>query len=354
MNRGEPLKCGSPFSFMEDNMGTNFKRIYIIDYLKALAIIFVILIHSLPESTKSNFIVVYVFRMAVPIFILVSGYNYAMSITRKKHISAWYAWPQFFKKIVELIIPFFIVYCLYIAMTFANGQSITLRRLYRVFLLATYGQGSYYLLLIIRLMVFFPLFYIIIKRYREKGVLFIALTELTLTVLTWIFPIPVHLFRISSFRYFTMLALGCYTFIYKEKLIKSKFLMLSFLVGVGYLLAFCFLQLNTAICKYTPWENTNLFTCLYIYPIFYLALTNLNNWKIKNRYIHNIIVEIGQSTWYILCVQMIWFWKSGALYLRLKLPTVLQLIVNVVVACFFGCLINIAIKRIKAKMAQKK
>ncbi len=57
-------------------------RNYLIDYLKALAILLVIVNHSLSGSFRNSVFFFFVVRMAVPLFILISGYNFASSLEK--------------------------------------------------------------------------------------------------------------------------------------------------------------------------------------------------------------------------------------------------------------------------------
>ena len=57
-------------------------RIYLIDYLKTISILMVIFTHY-EWAEKGNPFFTLVIAMAVPIFMIVSGYNMTMSYTRK-------------------------------------------------------------------------------------------------------------------------------------------------------------------------------------------------------------------------------------------------------------------------------
>ena len=58
------------------------KRIDFLDYLKAICVIMVIITHYEWEDKGSPFFTM-VINMAVPVFMIISGYNFAMS-NRKK------------------------------------------------------------------------------------------------------------------------------------------------------------------------------------------------------------------------------------------------------------------------------
>ncbi len=63
------------------------QRIEFLDYLKAVCVIMVIITHYGWEDKTSPFFTMLI-NMAVPVFMIVSGYNFAMS-NRKKQTEIW-------------------------------------------------------------------------------------------------------------------------------------------------------------------------------------------------------------------------------------------------------------------------
>ncbi|MCD2136738.1 OpgC domain-containing protein [Salinicoccus halitifaciens] len=85
------------------------KRNYNIDILKGLAIIAVILIHSLPDEMLLAILSPFYIWQAVPVFMLLAGYNTAQSFQRRGFISLnqFYNFPSFTKRLKGWFIPFF-------------------------------------------------------------------------------------------------------------------------------------------------------------------------------------------------------------------------------------------------------
>ena len=60
------------------------KRVLIIDYLKTISVIFVIILHcGIKELYTKYFLFPFIFNMAVPIFMIVSGYIFTYSALNK-------------------------------------------------------------------------------------------------------------------------------------------------------------------------------------------------------------------------------------------------------------------------------
>lgn len=89
-------------------------RIKILDYMKAAAILFVIINHSLPDALRFSLLFVYVVRMAVPLFVLVSGYTFAKSIGKFENPCIWWKWEYMYPKMVRFMIPVLGLYGLFV------------------------------------------------------------------------------------------------------------------------------------------------------------------------------------------------------------------------------------------------
>lgn len=329
------------------------KRIYVIDYLKAFAIIAVILNHSVPYEMKNSFFMVFVLRMAVPIFILTSGYNFAKSISKRDSLLGWYSMPKFAYKILNLGMPILIVYTIWLVLQRISGADLNLWFGIKSFIFAVFGDGSYYFWIVLQMLFIFPLIYAIAIKFQRGGVLSLIVIDILIEISLYMFPIPLYIYRICAVRYIALLSMGCYTFIMGDKNIKTKNLIISFLIGALYLGFYMNFSHIKRIYKYSPWENSNVFSLLYIYPIFYCIIKKLRYWKLNNVF-HKIFGLIGQSTWYIMCLQMMWFWKAHALYMKINTPLVLQMIMNVFICCFSGCLIKVLTDKIKADFSAGK
>lgn len=302
-------------------------RVHFWDYMKAFAIILVIINHSL--SDRSTLWFIGIIRMAVPIFILTSGFTFSLSIEKGDSVSAWYKPTKLFKKICYFSIPAVLTCAIY---AFAKGMGVY--GFIRAVILANYGLGSYYYNVLMQLIFIFPIIYVIVNRKRGGGIWIVAAVDLLYEAALYFMQIKVSYYRVISFRYLFIMALGV-LLVEKHKFKRSK-LICMFIVGAAWIV---FFYLTPAeIFHYYPWENTNMICGLYIFPIMYFLYSKSGSGKIKIRWVHNMVSIIGRNTYFILMTQMMWFWVAGKIYSVVSLPVMMQVAVNVGVSCTIGCL----------------
>ena len=117
------------------------KRIDFLDYLKAVCVIMVIITHYDWDDKSSPFFTMLI-NMAVPVFMIISGYNFAMSNRKKTggEFEKMYAWKIMKPKLIRFLVPFFTVCLIEILMLLLADKNI---HPFRIFLLGAYGPGSY-------------------------------------------------------------------------------------------------------------------------------------------------------------------------------------------------------------------
>ncbi len=141
-----------------------------------------------------------------------------------------------------------------------------------------------------------------------------------------------------------LLALGCWVNVeIQEKASEINcpvLLALCFITGCFYIAFFSMNRENTEIFRYTIWGNTNIFSCLYITPVFYLIMAKLRNFRINADWLHRIISTVGQCSYYILCTQMIMFWIVGKIWGLIDAPLAVSITCNIVLSVVSGIFIH--------------
>ena len=109
------------------------KRIDFLDYMKAACVIMVIITHY-DWQDKTTPIFTMLINMAVPIFMIISGYNFAMSNRKKTggKFGEMYAWRMMKPKLVRFLVPFFTVCLVEIVMLLLEDKNI---HPFRIFLM---------------------------------------------------------------------------------------------------------------------------------------------------------------------------------------------------------------------------
>ena len=149
---------------------------YILDYLKAFAIIAVVITHcDFVGAQRSHVIFPYLIGMAVPVFMLITGFNYANSCVNKKIATLFeqYNLKLILKRLLRIVIPFAIVF--FLEYFLISGMKY--QKLATVFINGGYGPGSYYFPVMLQVVLFLPLVYFVIKKFATKGLFFVFFLE---------------------------------------------------------------------------------------------------------------------------------------------------------------------------------
>lgn len=142
-----------------------------VDVIKGISILFVLITHfNWTESERLLFIFPFFINMAIPAFMIVSGWTYSMSYERNGIISLEdaYKMERLIGKIMRYTIPFLFIIVWEI---FDPNISITGEPLKIIKWLTNgaSGPGSYYYPLLIQLIFIFPVLAVIFSKRGGQG-----------------------------------------------------------------------------------------------------------------------------------------------------------------------------------------
>mgnify|MGYP002566027131 FL=1 len=196
------------------------QRNFSIDILKSIAALLVICIHTGYPSVFKDYIIAFC-RIAVPLFLLISGYYYQLVIDRKKVLS-------YYKKILALTFFSSVFYFV------ADGVELGYLRTFRwdkmlMFSFPVAGDHLWYLFSLINVLVILALCYRIKnKLYYLTPFLLLGNYALSFFPKFWFY----RNFLFTSLPYFL---LGMYIYKYNESifaLVKKKTLVYIFIIGL--------------------------------------------------------------------------------------------------------------------------
>lgn len=315
------------------------KHIYLIDYLKALSIIMVIITHYAWKD-KINAWFLFGINMAVPVFMLISGYNFSASGTRKAEgrLKKMYDRKILLPKVVRFTLPFIFIFIFEIVLKIIQGNEYSLTDILIRFCRGGYGPGSYYYPIMIQLLLIFPLIYFLVAKLNWFGVLVAAQVNFIYEVVIHTLGVDVSDYRLLIFRYTFYIALGCYLFFFTKKQIPMWILLLMVALGSGYLIAVYYEGYKPQL--FTYWTRTCMITALYIFPIIYILFHYYLDVKIPGK-IGELLAEIGKASYHIFLVQMVYYhFEFGAMFGSLAVP--LQVGGNVIFCVSVGYLFYLA------------
>lgn len=281
------------------------KRIYLIDYLKALCVIMVIITHY-DWKDKINGAFLFGINMAVPIFMLISGYNFAASGLRKADgkFLKMYQPEMLIPKIIRFTSPFFFIYILEIILKIAEGNEYSILKIIERFLEGGYGPGSYYYPLMLQLLLVFPLIFLLVRKLGGWGVILAAYLNFSYEVVIHSIEMELDTYRLLIFRYTFLLALGCWLFFHLNEKINPWMLAIMLSIGIGYLYAIYYADYEPQL--FTYWTRTSMMTAFYIFPLIYLTFRHGMKLQIPGS-LGRAVAKIGQASYHIFLIQMVYY-----------------------------------------------
>ncbi len=278
------------------------KRISLIDYLKAIFIVLVIINHTeLVSVTNPAYLLLIV--QAVPAFMILSGYTFALSV-QGKSMARMYDVSQMVRRFFRYTIPAIIAYTIYlIGWWFRGDYRLTAEDIIERFVMGLYGPGGYYYGMMIQLLLLAPLMYLLIKRFLWKGVLAIGGINLLYEIFVGIIGLDEGVYRVIILRYSLLVALGMYLYLKPECKKNKLWGGLSVIIGLIYLLAPSWGYQNKL---FRFWSSTSMMTAFYIYPLLAGMIEKQEVFAIRNR-LGDLLSRVGEASYHIMYVQLIYF-----------------------------------------------
>lgn len=277
------------------------ERVRLFDILKGICICMVVITHfQLPDSVRSSFYYYYLIEMAVPIFMMISGYLYAASMERKKvdSFEKAYTLESVVSQMVRYTIPYTIIFAIFTGYCFSMHYHMSVGSKFWEFVVGGIGPGGYYYPLLMQLVFVFPVVFFILKKKPEKGILIILVMNGIYEFVQKTYEMNDGFYRLMIFRYLLHIGFGAYVYFRKEK-IKTGWLLGSFLIGIAYIYVVSYTGYQPKILHF--WTSTSFVTAFYCFPIFYLLVRYLKGAKCFPLEI------IGKSSYHIFLFQAVFY-----------------------------------------------
>lgn len=278
------------------------QRIEFLDYMKAICVIMVIITHY-EWSDKSTPFFTMLINMAVPVFMIVSGYNFAMSNRKKADgsLRKMYAWNMIKPKLIRFLIPFFTVCLIEIVLLYMEDKNINPMR---IFLLGAYGPGSYYVPIMLQLLIIFPIIYVLVEKNAKMGIIISGVANLVFEASIQWFEIDKYYYRLSIGRYLLLIAFGCYLYLHPEQRVKRHQMILMFLLGLAYIVTV--FEFDKEIPLFSYWKTTAMPVAFYIFPLIILLFRKFYHSRIPGIF-GSLLTWIGKASYHIFLVQMVYY-----------------------------------------------
>jgi peptidoglycan/LPS O-acetylase OafA/YrhL len=164
-----------------------------LDVLKAIAIIFVVMDHSLYWDIKSSIASIFWERLSIPFFLMVMGFNMGLSFkySGASSLRDFYTWEYIKRKIVRYILPFLVLYMGSILLGLYFGY-LSFNEYTLLGYLPFWGPGNWFIPLLFGFVIVFPFIYWAFKQQPIITMVSCFLSEICLQLVMYFwFPYPI-------------------------------------------------------------------------------------------------------------------------------------------------------------------
>lgn len=277
------------------------ERIHLFDIIKGFCICLVIITHfPWQDAVRTTLYYHYLIEMAVPMFMMVSGYLYAASMERKKTDSfeKAYSFEAMMPQLVRYTIPYMVIFAIFTGYCVYKHYYMSFATKLIEFVTGDVGPGGYYFPLLIQLIFVFPVIYFVMKKNPDKGIITVLAMNVVYEFLQRTYNMDGEFYRLLVFRYMLHIGFGTYVYLKKEEI--SRVLLIgSLVVGLFYMYVISYTGYQPKILRY--WTTTSFVTAFYCFPLFYLAVRYLKNakcWPLE---------VVGRASYHIFLVQALYY-----------------------------------------------
>ncbi|MHA6248246.1 acyltransferase family protein [Pontibacter sp. CAU 1760] len=295
----------------QQNRKRNYQQI---DTLKGLAIIAVIVLHSLSKPALLKSFAVYHIWQAVPLFMVLMGLNLRLSL-KPIPFSDLYTKAYFRKKATRILIPFLLVFCASILLGLLweplLGRDVLQFSGYTlVGVLPVPGRGNYFITLLLQSILVLPLLgYCFTKRpvLTTVALLLMEVLFLLLSKHYQLFDKEAYMYSAALPRYFTALAYGLWLAkAIRQPLSRGALFAFAIAGGVGAVYLYFGATGGLEIPQvYDSWEKQNVLSFGYAAMLvllgIYILPTASENPSLK------LLAGLGQASYHIFLAQVLYF-----------------------------------------------
>lgn len=315
-----------------------------IDYIKGLAAISVILLHTLPDVViKGSFAIFHIWQ-AVPVFLFISIYLGFRNLENNGvFFKGYYSYNRFKRIFIKLWVPLLILAvpeAIYFFITGNNEKAVGCLLCYNN------GPGSYYIWCYMQIWLLMPVIYLLLKRlgiFVGGGILLVVSVLFDFLWERFVGIMP----GFTCFRYL-FLSVPAYMYLKGANLKKITPL---FLFSIFYLALMLYSKAPVVADSLLPdgWEaqtSLGFFYTLFLFVILVKVYGKLKESKIKQ-----YITHLGTISWELFIVQMILlgsgildFARSkifNSIYLQISFKVLSALVITLLFAELYKQLLNI-------------
>lgn len=327
---------------MQESDKKKTDRIVAIDYLKGVAAILVIITHALTKKQRLKIAGPFWISMAVPIFMILSGFTNALAADKVGlySLKELYQKEKLSREMSRVLYPYFIIVTIEYLIGFYQlfflqagpFLGFTFKNYFVYFLIGGTTPGSYYIPILIQFIFLFPLLYYFYQHFPKTTISTSLLVHFLFDFSANYLPISTKIYRLLIFRYlgFIILGLALYYSYFRVK----KFIKGTVFLSLMYILMYSF---GHRLKTFAKWPNTALPTIFWAGALVILAFEYLN--KPPTNWLGFLMSKLGQASYSIFLVQKILFGFGLNRNLKLLPINILNhTLIAIIICCSLGLL----------------
>ena len=271
-----------------------------IDVIKGFAVLLIIFTHyGWTAEQRKGFLFLYVVNMAIPVFMVITGYVYSLSISRKgvEHAEDAYRRPLILRRLLRYTIPMIAVIIWELADPHFDILTMPRSGLLAWALSGTAGKGSYYYPVMVQLVFYFPIVFFIIHVKKETGLVICLIMNAVYELAAWAYGMNPECYRLLVFRYTFVIAAGVFT--YKKHRLGTILSIIMTITGAVFIIIIGRMNYVPRILN-RDWASTNFISSMLIIPAMVRILQDVR--------IHFAPLEIiGRASYHIFLAQMVYY-----------------------------------------------
>ena len=330
----EPITNNEEASIIIQSEGNKKPYYFQLDVLKAIAIAFVVMDHSLTWGVKGSIGSLFWERLSIPFFLMVMGFNIAISFkySEATTLREFYTWEYFKRKITRYVLPFLILYMGSILLGLYFGY-LRFNEYTLLGYLPFWGPGNWFIPLLFGSIVVFPLVYWAFRKRPIITMLLCFMSEIILQLVMYIWlPYPdyspleaflVTAIRVNVLFFLPAVALGMWfseghDLFGKHNWFLAVYAPICFIFMIDYTTHFFrsiggdFANFFTTIDIIFRGDYTLLF---YGYAAVVMLLVMMAIPQTAKGGIQRFVQKIGKASYHILLFQIFWmsivYWSTS-------------------------------------------
>lgn len=277
-------------------------RSFQIDLLKGLALISVILLHSMDTPLENLIGGPFHIWQAVPVFIILIGFNAVNSFKRNEmtRLGELYNIHYTWKKISRILFPYLAVFLLEVGFLLYKGKDLMFPGLVKLFLIGGNGAGGYFIPVMFQLILILPMLYFLASRNAKLFLIGTFIIDIGFNIYAVQTGMSNYYYRLILLRYLFAVGLGMWL-----ALSKNRNLFLVFL-SVTFSLVYIFIAHYIWQPPKPLWLGQNTLSFFWPMALVLLGLRFLPG-DAKNLFL-KFVGRVGKASYHIFLTQMIYFW----------------------------------------------